>query len=82
MISLEEVKLFQEADVAVPSNLVREREGDLLDICTAAKKPKRSKYNDPAGFRFRKYGKKIISEEERHYYRCSFQNCDVKLHIT
>lgn len=82
VISFEEVTTLQEAVMAVSSELIRERENDILGTCSDAKKQKRPKYKDPAGFKFRKYGKKIISEEERHYYRCSFQNCDVKLHIT
>lgn len=37
---------------------------------------------DPQGFRFRKYGKKMIGEEARHYYRCTFPSCDAKRHVT
>merc|ERR1711916_16669 len=37
---------------------------------------------DPEGYRFRKYGKKMIGDDARHYYRCTFAGCDCKRHIT
>merc|ERR1711916_180943 len=37
---------------------------------------------DPNGYRFRKYGKKMIGDDARHYYRCTFAGCDCKRHIT
>jgi hypothetical protein len=37
---------------------------------------------DPDGFRYRKYGKKMIGDEARHYYRCTFAGCEAKRHIT
>jgi hypothetical protein len=37
---------------------------------------------DPEGYRFRKYGQKMIEKEARHYFRCTFPDCEVKRHVT
>lgn len=37
---------------------------------------------DPQGYRFRKYGKKMIGETARHYYRCTHPGCEAKRHVT
>lgn len=34
------------------------------------------------GFRFRKYGRKVIGNQVRHYYRCSLEGCTVRRHVT
>merc|ERR1712072_254067 len=49
----------------------------------STKKRKKDKPpSDPDGYSFRKYGKKMIGDEARHYYRCTFPGWDAKRHIT
>ena len=56
---------------------------DLPDDRDAKKqKIKEKPPADPEGYRFRKYGKKMIGNEARHYFRCTFPCCEVKRHVT
>jgi hypothetical protein len=67
----------------------REEEEDFEEERLVAESPDVKKQKtkekppaDPEGYRFRKYGKKMIGNEARHYFRCTFPNCEVKRHVT
>jgi len=51
-------------------------------VTTIVRRKKEKPPADPNGYRFRKYGKKMIGDDARHYYRCTFAGCDCKRHIT
>merc|ERR1711916_346485 len=51
-------------------------------VVTEKRRKKEKPPVDPEGYRFRKYGKKMIGDEARHYYRCTFAGCEAKRHIT
>merc|ERR1719197_1149151 len=51
-------------------------------VVTEKRRKKEKPPVDPEGYRFRKYGKKMIGDEARHYYRCTYPGCDAKRHIT
>jgi hypothetical protein len=62
----------------------REGEGEEDEELRETKKQKTKEKPpaDPEGYRFRKYGKKMIGNEARHYFRCTFPCCEVKRHVT
>ncbi len=67
--------------------LLDEEEAELTPktgalMATVKKQKKDKPPMDPEGYRFRKYGKKMIGDEARHYYRCTFPGCDAKRHVT
>ncbi len=57
-------------------------EVQLEDEERIARKASKRPPADPQGYRYKKYGRKIVGGSTRHYYKCTDPECNAKRYIT